>query len=71
MGATLITWQQLNILQNPLVNFEVKFNYNYSPSNFNFSRGPIERPVVEKLEKLRVELNKNSKSRNAENDMSS
>ena len=56
MGATLITWQQLNILQNPLVNFEVKFNYNYSPSNFNFSRGPIERPVVAKLEKLRKQV---------------
>ena len=68
MGATLIVWQQKNILQNPLCNFGV--HYNYKPDCDNPPTGPIKKVSNDLLEKVRVENNKNSKSRKANSDMS-
>jgi hypothetical protein len=69
MGAALITWQQFNILQNPLVNHGVKYNYEISPGKI-LAPGPIKKPAPSELNKLRVEFEKNLKSRKADEDMS-
>jgi hypothetical protein len=59
MGASLIVWQQLNILQNPLANFDINYQYE-SENKFNYSPGPIKKYSESELDKVRVEIKKNS-----------
>jgi hypothetical protein len=68
MGASLIVWQQLNILQNPLANFNIDYQYE-SEFKFETPPGPIKKYSNDELARMRVEFNKNAKSRKAEMDM--
>ena len=68
MGATLIVWQQKNIIQNPLCNFDVQ--YDYKTPIINLPAGPVKRTLNKEMEKVRIVNVKHSKTRRANNDMS-
>jgi hypothetical protein len=68
MGAIITTWQQQNILLNPLVNFNPRYDYNQPIPVIPIS--PIQKLTTLEQEKQRVEFNKNRNSRQANEDMS-
>ena len=68
MGATISSWQQENILLNPLVNCIPKYDYDKIAPEIPLS--PIKKLTPDQLEKTRVINNKNRNSRRANEDMS-
>ena len=48
-SAALIVWQQRNILQNPLCNFGIQ--YNYKNDFINHSAGPIKKSIIKNWRK--------------------